>query len=105
MKESVFKSNVISKLKDMFPGCEIIQADPSYQQGILDTFIFWNSYWGALEFKKSEQANRQPNQDYYVERLNGMSFASYIFPENEEEVLNALEQAFASPRRTRVFKS
>jgi hypothetical protein len=50
-------------------------------------------------------ASRQPNQDYYVEQLDEMSFAAYIYPENEEEVLSALQQAFESPRRTCVLKS
>jgi hypothetical protein len=49
-----------------------------------------------LEVKASLQAKRRPNQDYYVNSLNKMSFAALICPENEEEVLIALQEAFAS---------
>jgi hypothetical protein len=59
-------------------------------------------HWATLECKSSEDASTQPNQEYYIERLGEMSFAAYIYPENEEEVLNALQQAFESPRRARV---
>jgi hypothetical protein len=34
-----------------------------------------------------------------------MSFAAYIYPENEKEVLSALQQAFKPPRRARVLES
>lgn len=105
MNEGAYKTRVIERLKTMFPGCMIIKADPSYSQGIPDLFIFWGKYWASLEFKKSKSANRQPNQEYYIEKLDAMSFAAFINPENEEEVLDALEQAFKPPRRTRISKS
>jgi len=49
-----------------------------------------------LEVKASETSPEQPNQGYYVEKMNRMSFAAFIFPENEEEVLTALQAAFCS---------
>lgn len=105
MNEGVYKNKVIGRIKEMFPGCEIIRGDSSTQQGIPDHFILWGSNWASLEFKKSEKASRQPNQDHYIEKFDEMSFAAYIYPENEEEVLCALEQAFKPPRRTRISKS
>lgn len=105
MNEGAFKTKVIQRLKRLFPGCEIIKPDPSYSQGIPDLVILWKNYWASLEFKKSANANIQPNQEYYVQRLDGMSFAAFIHPGNVEEVLDALEQAFKPPRRTRVSKS
>jgi hypothetical protein len=105
MNEGTFKTKVITRLKTMFPGCEIIKPDPSYSQGIPDLIILWQDYWASLEFKKSANANIQPNQEYYIQRLDGMSFAAFIHPDNIEEVLDALEQAFKPPRRTRVSKS
>ena len=83
----------------------ILKNDPSYQQGIPDLIIIWFEYWAALEVKSSAPANVQPNQDYYIEKLDDMSFAAYIYPENEKEVLSALEQAFKSPRRACVSES
>ena len=89
----------------MFPGCEVLKTDAQYRQGFPDLLILWNEYWATLEVKTSSSSSIRPNQDHYVERLNDMSFAAYIYPENEEEVLNALQQAFKSPRRARISKS
>jgi hypothetical protein len=105
MNEGAFKTRVTKRIKTMFPGCEIIKPDPSYSQGIPDLVILWGAYWASLEFKKSANANVQSNQGYYVQRLDGMSFAAFIYPENEDEVLDALEQAFKHSRRTRISKS
>jgi hypothetical protein len=96
--ENAFQAKIIRKLKRMFPGCEILKNDSGYRQGILDITIFWEDRWAMLEFKAHVDAKHQPNQDYFVERFNQMSFAAFIFPENEEEVLTALQEAF-SPRR------
>jgi hypothetical protein len=82
-----------------------MKTDASYQQGIPDLIILWKEYWASLEVKPSESAFAQPNQKYYIQRLNDMSFAAYIYPENEQEVLNALQQAFKPPGRTRISES
>lgn len=102
MNENRYQANVIKRLGLIFPGCLILKTDPGYQQGIPDLLILWRKYWAALEIKNSASASSQPNQDYYIERLGEMSFAAYIYPENEEEVLNALQQAFRPPRRARI---
>ena len=105
MTERQYQSKIIKKLKEMFPDCEVLRTDASYQQGIPDLMLLWHNCCAALEVKSSAPAHRQPNQDHYVEKLNGMSFAAYIYPENEEEVLSALQQAFKPPRRARVSQS
>jgi hypothetical protein len=105
LTENQYQAKVIKKLEKMFPDCMVLKMDPSYQQGIPDLLLIWKHFWAFLEVKSFRSASSQPNQDYYVQRLNEMSFAAYIFPENEEEVLSALQQAFKSPGRTRVSKS
>ena len=105
MTENQYQAKLIKKLKRIFPGCLILKTDTSYQQGFPDLLVLWNECWASLEVKPMASASRQPNQDYYVEQLDEMSFAAYIYPENEEEVLSALQQAFESPRRTCVLKS
>lgn len=105
MREGEYQSKVIKKLKEMFPGCDVFRTDARYQQGIPDVIILWKRFWAALEIKTSPSAYVQPNQDWYIQKLNSMSFAAYIYPENEEEVLDALQQAFESPRRARVSQS
>lgn len=77
----------------MFPGCFIFKLDPNEIQGIPDLLILHNNKWAILEVKRSANASHRPNQDYYVEVLNKMSFASFIYPENKEEVLHALQHA------------
>lgn len=94
--ESGFQDKLIADLKSMFPGCMITKLDSSYIQGIPDLLILYKDKWATLECKKSANARRQPNQPYYVEKMNEMSFSSFIYPENKEEVLYELQRAFKS---------
>ena len=90
-KESEFQGNLIKKIKNRFPGCLVLKNDPTYIQGIPDLLILHNDKWAALECKKSQKEKTRPNQPYYVEKMNGMSYASFVYPENEEEVLNEIQ--------------
>ena len=96
MLERNFQANLIQKLKQMFPGCIVMKNDASYKQGIPDLLVLYRDRWASLECKKSAGTKRQPNQEYYVGRMNEMSFSRFISPENEEEVLHELQQAFQS---------
>ena len=105
MTENRYQAKLIKKLEKLFPDCVILKNDSGYKQGILDLTILWNQFWASLEVKASASAPERPNQGYYIERLDKMSFAARIHPENEEEVLSALQQAFKPPRRARVSES
>lgn len=94
--ERDFQSNLIKELKVLFKGCVIIKNDPNYIQGIPDLLILYNDRWAALEVKKSRTAHHQPNQEYYVEMMDKMSFAAFIYPENKEDVLYELQQTLLS---------
>lgn len=94
--EGKFKKTLKQELKEMFPGCIITQMDPNDIQGIPDLLILWQNKWATLECKKSQKASHRPNQDYYVEKMNKMSYSSFIFPENKEVILGELQQAFRS---------
>ena len=104
-KENAFQSELINDLKSLFPNCIILKNDPSYIQGIPDLLILYNDKWASLEVKKEKTSRKQPNQDYYVNLMNRMSYSSFIFPENKEEVLNELQQSFKSSGPTRIFRS
>jgi hypothetical protein len=103
--ETAYQKNLIRKLYAIFPGCVILRNDPRYQQGMLDLTLLWGRNWASLEVKASEDAAVQPNQNFFVQQLDNMSFAAFIYPENEEEVLGALQQAFEPPRRARFSES
>ena len=92
--ESGFQDKLRKKLEEMFPGCMIFKMDQI--QGIPDLLVLYKNKWASLECKKSANAKRQPNQEHYVERMNEMSFSSFIYPENREEVLSELRKTFES---------
>lgn len=104
MRENNFQASLIRTLKERFPGCVVLKNDPNYIQGIPDLTIFYKKKWAMLECKRSVNESHQPNQDYYVERMNSMSFARFIYPENMEEVLHELERSFKTKRATRISK-
>lgn len=91
--ENKFQAELIKELKETFKGCLIMKLDSSYIQGIPDLLILYRKKWAVLECKKFAGAKKQPNQPYYVDLLNEMSFSRFIYPENKEEVLHDLQQA------------
>lgn len=94
--ERDFQAKLIRELKDRFDGCMVMKLDSSYIQGIPDLLVLYRDKWAVLEVKRSRNAKHRPNQDHYVKRMDGMSFSRFIYPENEEEVLDELQQAFQS---------
>ena len=104
MLENRFKTKLISELKDLFPGSIVTHLDPNEIQGIPDLIILHKDKWAALEGKKNASASVRPNQRYYVELMNSMSFAAFIYPENKEEVLYELQKTFRPRRTARVSR-
>ena len=92
--ERDFQASLIKELKDIFKGCIVLKLDSSYIQGIPDLLVLYEDKWAALECKKSENARRRPNQDYYVSKMDRMSFARFVSPENKEEVIHDIQHAF-----------
>ena len=93
-KENEYQSKLIRKIKKQFPGSMVLKNDPNYIQGIPDLLVLYKKHWAALEVKRDREAPHRPNQDFYVSRMKQMSYAAFVFPENEEEVLHDLQQAF-----------
>lgn len=91
-RENAFQAHLIKRLKNEFPGCIVLKNDANYIQGIPDLIVLHNGTWAALEVKRSSDAPYQPNQEYYVNRMNDMSYAAFVFPENEEEIFYDLQQ-------------
>jgi hypothetical protein len=99
MRESEYQAKLINKLKTRFPSCIVIKNDPNYIQGIPDLIVLCGDKWPALEVKIDEHAPHRPNQGYYVKHMNDMSYASFVFPENESDVLFEVEQIFKGKRK------
>ena len=99
-KESKFQAGLIKDLKNTFPGCMVLKNDPNYIQGIPDLLVLYKNRWAALEVKKSKNAKHQPNQNHYIMKMNKMSIARFVYPENKQEVIHDLQQAFGVRRAT-----
>lgn len=100
MLENKFKTGLIRELKERFPGCMVVHLDPNEIQGIPDLLVLYGTTWGALEGKKSASASHRPNQDYYVQQMDEMSFAAFIHPENKEEIIDAMARSFEAHGET-----
>jgi hypothetical protein len=103
MLESEFQRNLIEELQGLFPDALIYKNET--KQGLPDLTVLYGKHWALLECKKSADASHRPNQDYYVQRADQMSFSRFIYPENKQEVLDELQQAFRVRRKTRASKS
>lgn len=95
-KESDFQGTLIKDIKKRFPGCMVLKNDPNYIQGVPDLSIFYKNKWAVLECKRSENEPFRPNQKYYIKKMNSMSYANVIYPENKEDILNEIQQSFES---------
>ena len=94
MKESAFQRKLIKELEERFPGCVVLKNDASYLQGFPDLTVLYGKHWAVLESKRGPNEPHRPNQDYYVDKLNNMSFSRFIEPGNKEEVLSDLQSTF-----------
>ena len=104
MREADYQAKVIERLRDTFLGCVILKNDSSYLQGVPDLLVLFQDKWAMLEIKAKPSSRRQPNQEYYIDVMNQMSYAAFVYPENEEEVFFDLQYAFDPPRSARLSK-
>lgn len=100
-----FKTKFIKRIEYLIPDAIVLLTDPGYVQGIPDLFVLYGPYWAALEVKASNTSSIRPNQEWWINRLGQMSYAAFVYPENEEEVLLGLQQAFGIGRSSRLFGS
>ena len=92
--ESKFQKELMDEIKKRYPGCVVLKNDSSYIQGFPDWTILYKDKWAVLEAKREKGAKKQPNQEYYVDRLNSMSFSRFVYPENTDQVLSELHEIF-----------
>lgn len=94
MLENDYQAKLIKRLRRRFRGCFILKNDTDYLQGVPDLLILFENKWAMLEVKASEDSQMQPNQEYYVDQLDRMSYASFVYPENEHAVMQDLRDHF-----------
>lgn len=93
MLERDFQSNLITEIKNRIPHAIVLKTDPNYIQGFPDLLVLTENGWAALECKRSEDSSRRPNQEFWVGACANMQFSAFIYPENKEDVLDALQQS------------
>lgn len=101
MLERDYQPGLIKRIRLRFPGIVVLKNDSGYQQGIPDLSLFLDDQWAMLEVKPREPKgpdDYEVNQEWWIAELNSMSFCACIYPENEEEVLDALQQLFSLER-------
>lgn len=92
MLERDFQAKLVKEIQERFPDCIIFKNDT--RQGLPDLTVLSGKRWAFLECKRGPKEKHQANQDYYISKAEGMSFGRFIYPENKEEVLHELQQAF-----------
>ena len=102
-KESRFQHEVIQELEERLPGCVVMKNATGLKDGFPDISVYRGRNWAMLECKRSESESHRPNQDWWVERLNDMSFASFIYPENRGEVLDSVVEYLGSQNAAGYF--
>jgi hypothetical protein len=103
-RENKFQANLIKELKTLFPDSLVLKNDANARQGIPDLLVLHGDKWAALECKRGPGESHQPNQDYYVDVLDDMSYAAFIFPENKEVILDELQSALRPTGKARNSK-
>lgn len=88
--EREFQANIIKKIKANLPDAIVLKNDPNYLVGFPDLTILGNKRYAVLECKQADNSSHRPLQDYYIHKINNMSYASFVHPENESEVLSDL---------------
>jgi hypothetical protein len=104
MVERNYQPKVIKRLREEFDGCLILKNDSGYMQGVPDVIVLYRDRWAMLEIKDSKDSAFRPNQAYYVSELNRMSFAAFIYPENEDEVFLGLHRVFRIRHRPTAYR-
>lgn len=96
--EREFQAAFIAELRSLFPHAIILKNDSGYQQGIPDWIMLLDDRWFIFEIKRSPTASQQPNQEYYIDLLDAMSFAAFVYPQNKDQVLDAIQRSLRTRR-------
>ena len=90
-----FKEDFAKRMEKHDQEYDVIE-NKSGRRSTPDTIFLGNRVWAALEFKRDVEAEKQPNQEHYVDKWNRLSYAAIVYPENAEEILDDLERLFVT---------
>jgi len=93
MLESKFKAWFKDEVKRRIPHVKMYEPKTN-RRSRPDLVILGYGIWAAIEFKREEDASRQPNQELEMYALEEMGAAYFVHPDNAEEVLRGLEVLF-----------
>ena len=94
-KEANFKTELYEKIRNEFPGSEVVPNDPGHRQGFPDATVYFpNVKYFLLDGKRNITSPKRPNQDYYVNESPLSSNAMFVYPENEKDVLKELKRRY-----------
>lgn len=107
--ESAYKPQLMARIATRFARFGEVRFqhnDPNMpgSQGIPDLTVFIGPTWSLLEVKRSEKSKKRPNQDYWIDYWSKTAFTAVIHPQNEEEVLNALERSLEAGGSARLSR-
>lgn len=108
VNENYYQAKLTQTLKKRFPGCIVTKGKASQMQGIPDLCVQMPGipFYAMLECKRSSTDPHRPNQDYYIDMYKQWGvYASFVYPENEKEVLDGLAQAYEAARTACDSKS
>lgn len=97
MLESEYQAYLVKEIPKRFgehrTRVEINNPNLPGHQGIPDLTVYIGPYWFLLEVKASEKSKLRPNQAWWIKKWSEQTFCSFIYPENQEEVLNAIQRS------------
>lgn len=99
-REREYQPGLIKRIERLLPDAYVRKID--IQQGWPDLLILAPNFWALLEVKRDEPTSAddfEPNQEWWIEEFDEMSFSACIYPQNEGEVLHALKLAFREAQR------
>ena len=102
--ETEYQADLKKKIEKRLPGSIVLKNDANSLSGIPDLLILFEDRWGTLEVKRSAKEPYQPGQEWYLDKMDQMSYAATIYPENEKEVLDGLQRSLQPRRNARVPK-
>ena len=92
MLEKDFQKTVIKWLRAK--GCVVLkyQQNATTRASIPDILFLKEGFWGAIEVKRSKTAKYRPGQKEMVAKMDTMSWAKVIYPENWKEAQKELSE-------------